>query len=235
MIFKHTSSEPGLWRGWLKNGQSVEISTSKHGWDFGGGVHVHSNDEDRGDRMLFLKFWRLTVVLPLGVIDHPWPAMDGPQWSAYASKEFGLTFHWGLRRKSFDWPWDWHTLAYEMQLPKHEKQIGPDDEGAWVDVFNREAEPYKEHHPYTYTLKNGTVQERVATVSKRRHVLTWRAFKSLGWPFWIKESIDVEFDGEVGERTGSWKGGTIGCGYDLRPGETMLDALRRMEGERIFR
>ena len=190
MIFKHTSREPGLWRGWLKNGQSVEISTNKHGWDFGGGVHVHSNDADMGDRMLFLKLWRLTVVLPLGIIAHPWPPMDGPQWSAYASKEFGLTFHWGLRRKSFDWPWFLHTLAYEKQMP----------DGSWRDVFDSEAKPYSETHSYTYTLRNGTVQERTATISNRRHVLCRRAFRALGWPRFVKESIDVEFNGEVGER-----------------------------------
>lgn len=213
-----------MWRGWLKNGQSVELTWSKRGWDFGGGVHVHSNDEDKGDRMLFLKFWRGTAVIPLGIIEHPWPAMDGPQWSVYASGEFGLTFHWGQQRKSYDWPWDLHTLAYEKQMP----------DGSWADVFNWDAEHYRETHPYTYTLRNGTVQNRTATVSKRRHVLCRRAFKAIGWPKWFRESIDVEFDDEVGERSGSWKGGTIGCSYDLRPGETMLSALRRMEQERKF-
>ncbi len=225
MIFTHTSKERDLWRGWLKNGQSVEISWSRYGWDFGGGIHVHSNDADMGDRMLFLKFWRLTIVLPLGIIPHPWPAMDGPQWSVYASKEFGFTLHWGLRCKSFDWPWAWHTLAYEMQMP----------DGSWRDVFYRGSDPYTEDHPYTYVLRSGEVQNRTATVSKRRHVLTYRAFTRLGWPRWIKESIDVEFSDEVGERSGSWKGGTIGCGYDLRPGETMEQCLRRMERERTFR
>ena len=224
MIFTHTSRERGLWRGWLRNGQSVEISTSRYGWDFGAGVHVHSNDADMGDRMLFLKLWRLTIILPLGVIPHPWPAMYGPQWSVYASAEFGLTFHWGLRRKSFDWPWTLHTLAYEHQLP----------DGSWRDVFDRSARPYTESHPYTYVLKNGTVQSRTATVGKRRHILCRRAFKAIGWPRWVRESVDVEFDGEVGERAGSWKGGTIGCGYDLRAGETLLECLRRMEHDRKF-
>lgn len=227
MIFQHTHSEKGMWRGWLKNGQSVEICWGKRGWGFGGGVHIHSSDDDRGDRMLFLKLWRLTVILPLGVVDHPWPAMDGPQWSAYASSEFGLTFHWGMRRKSFDWPWAWHTLAYEMMLP----------DGSWDKIQYRDeggAGPYTEKHPYTYTLRSGDVQSRTATVTKRRHIITWRAFKAFGWPRWIKESISIEFDGEVGERSGSWKGGCIGCDYDLRPGETMEQALRRMESERKF-
>lgn len=223
-IFKYTAKEPGLWRGWLRNDQSVEISTKKSGWDFGGGVHVHSNDADMGDRMLFLKLWRLTVILPLGIIPHPWSAMEGPQWSAYASSEYGLTFHWGLRRKSFDWPWTLHTLAYEQQMP----------DGSWRDVIDHSAKPYSEEHPYTYTLRNGTVQERMATISKRRHVLCRRAFKALRWPRWTRESIDVRFSDEVGERSGSWKGGCIGCAYDLCPGETMLDSLRRMERERKF-
>jgi len=224
-IFKYTAKEPGLWRGWLRNDQSVEISTKKSGWDFGGGVHVHSNDADMGDRMLFLKLWRLTIVLPLGITEHPWPSMDGPQWSAYASSEFGLTFHWGLRRKSFDWPWCLHTLAYEHQLA----------DGSWRDVFDHSTKPYSEVYSYTYTLRNGTVQNRTATVSKRRHILCRRAFKMIGWPKWTKESIDVRFNDEVGERSGSWKGGTIGCGYDLHHGETMVECLRRMERERDFR
>ena len=224
MIFKHTFKEKDLWRGWLKNGQSVELSRSRYGWDFGAGIHIHGNDADLGDRMLFLKFWRFTAVIPLGIVQHPWPPMDGPQWSIYASGEFGLTFHWGMWRKSFDWPWDLHTLAYEKQLAN----------GSWVSVFDRDAKPYTEEYPYTYHLKSGKVQHRTAKVSKRRHVLCRRAFKSLRWPRWNRESIEVEFSGEVGERSGSWKGGTIGCGYDLRPGESMLDALRRMEAERVF-
>lgn len=56
----------------------------------------------------------------------------------------------------------------------------------------------------------------------------------LPFPRMIRNSIDVYFDGEVGKETGSWKGGTIGCDYDLKKGETMLECLRRMEVEREF-
>lgn len=225
MIFEHTAKERGLWRGWLKNGQSVELSWRKRGWDFGAGVHIHSNDADLGDRMLCVKFWRFTAFLPLGIVPHPWPAMDGPQWSVYASGEFGLAFRWGLRGKSFDWPWFWHTLRYEQQMA----------DGSWREVgwANRDG-VFKEHYGYTYVLRSGKVQERIATVSRRRHVLTFAGLKRIGWPRWTKHSIDIEFNGEVGERSGSWKGGCIGCSYDLRPNEGMKQALARMEAERVF-
>jgi hypothetical protein len=227
MIFKHTAKEKGMWRGWLKDGQSVEINWDRRAWSFGGRVTIHSDDDDRGRRLLNLSFWRLSIWLPLGITDHPWGVMDGPQWGIEASKEFGFQLFWGQRRKSYDWPWDWHTLAYEQQ-------IIAGDEGSWVSVFDWDGQPNSETHPYTYTLRNGTVQERTATISKRRHVMTYRAFKRIGWPKWIKESIDVQFSDEVGERSGSWKGGCIGCSYDLRPGETMEQALRRMERESKF-
>ena len=46
--------------------------------------------------------------------------------------------------------------------------------------------------------------------------------------------MSVNFSDEVGERSGSWKGGTLGCGYDLLKNETMEQCLRRMEKERKF-
>ena len=49
-----------------------------------------------------------------------------------------------------------------------------------------------------------------------------------------EHSIGVSFDGEVGEETGSWKGGCVGCGYEMLPGEVPLDTLRRMERDRKF-
>lgn len=151
-LFEHTSKEPGMWRGWLSNGQSVELSLGKRGWEFGAGVHIHSNDSDLGDRILFLKFWRGTAVIPLGIIEHPWPPMDGPQWSIYASREFGLTLHWGLRRWSADWPWDRHVLAYEEQMP----------DGSWRNItYGEDNPPYRERHPYTYVLRSGVVQNRI--------------------------------------------------------------------------
>lgn len=87
-----------------------------------------------------------------------------------------------------------------------------------------------ETHPYTYVLRSGEVQHRNATIQKesRLWLRPWLPFRR------YVESIDVQFSDEVGERSGSWKGGTIGCGYEMRRGETPLQTLRRMQAERKF-
>jgi hypothetical protein len=82
-----------------------------------------------------------------------------------------------------------------------------------------------EQHRFRYVLRSGEVQERVATIKAERRLWTRR------WFPWKRESryIDVEFNKEVGERTGSWKGGVLGMGFPMTEGETPLMTLRRME------
>lgn len=88
----------------------------------------------------------------------------------------------------------------------------------------------EEVHDYAYTLRNGEVQKRKATITSERRTWTrfWLPFKR------VNTSIEVTFSDEVGERSGSWKGGVIGCGYEMKRGETPLQTLRRMEVERRF-
>lgn len=91
-------------------------------------------------------------------------------------------------------------------------------------------------YPYRYVLKNGTVQNRTATIYVER--MAWRP-RCLRWTSLFERErtyINITFDNEVGERTGSWKGGTTGCSWDLKPSEYFdpEQALRRMEKERIF-
>lgn len=102
------------------------------------------------------------------------------------------------------------------------------DSEKWKDKF------WNETHPYTYVLESGEVQNRLANIKVKE--MEWRR----RWLMWttlfnrVIRSIDVEFNGEVGERTGSWKGGTIGCGYEIRPNESPYQCLKRMEQERKF-
>lgn len=54
-------------------------------------------------------------------------------------------------------------------------------------------------------------------------------FKWLSWfraPR-VSRSLDMHFDAEVGPEKGSWKGGLIGTGIDMKPGELHEAAFRR--------
>lgn len=87
--------------------------------------------------------------------------------------------------------------------------------------------------PYRYVLKSGEVQERTATIHIVR--MEWRArWYPIIWRRKVRTCIDVQFSDEVGEGAGSWKGGCIGCGYDMLPGESAADCLFRMERELKF-
>lgn len=93
---------------------------------------------------------------------------------------------------------------------------------------------HKEEHPYTYVLRSGKVQNRIATVGVSEMEWRWHWFKWFSPIKKISKSINIDFNDEVGEETGSWKGGCMGCSYALLPNETPEQCLRRMEKERKF-
>lgn len=72
-------------------------------------------------------------------------------------------------------------------------------------------------------------------VERRTWWWKWFRWFRLPFPWKTRQSIDVHFSDEVGDAAGSWKGGVIGTGWDMLPGETMEQTLRRMEAERRFR
>lgn len=158
-------------------------------------------------------------------------------WGAsYYSDESSLHLNWGMKYKILHMPWSYDHCRQDVLLK----------DGSWAPYepygnrgFERTPEPpdmYRESFPYRYTLKSGKVQERTATITGERRTWCWRAwpFRKLRWPSKTRTCIDVAFSDEVGERTGSWKGGTVGCGWELLPSETPLQSLLRMERERIF-
>lgn len=92
-----------------------------------------------------------------------------------------------------------------------------------------------EQHPYRYVLRSGEVQDRIATVNGEEREWRWRGTQRLPWPRKIRRTINVAFNDEVGERTGSWKGGVLGTAFEWHRGESMRDALDRMQREEKFR
>lgn len=148
----------------------------------------------------------------------------------FAFVERGLHLNWGAHTKIVDLPWDWSHVRWDVRLP----------DGTWVPKTTDEYQPpYSDgrevrEFTYSYVRKNGVVQVRTATVYAERGFWVWRWLRWLGWPMRKWEGIDIRFNDEVGERSGSWKGGTTGCSYESRLGEGMEDPLRRMERERKF-
>lgn len=55
----------------------------------------------------------------------------------------------------------------------------------------------------------------------------WCSWLSLFYRPMVRRSLDIAFSRETGPRKGSWKGGTIGTGIEMLPGELHEAAFRR--------
>lgn len=178
--------------------------------------------EENWSLCLFGKF----INLPMRPRDlHPMEIMES--WG-FTWHERSIHLNWGHRTKVVRMPWDWEHIKCEVLR----------QDGSWVPMQpsweGKDDGRHLETFPYRYKLRSGELQLRLATIYVERREWRWRWFTWLPWPARKQTCIDVEFNDEVGERTGSWKGGTIGCGYEMRPGESPCDTLRRMERERKF-
>jgi hypothetical protein len=82
-----------------------------------------------------------------------------------------------------------------------------------------------------FTFKDYDGEELTATT--RIEEREWKF--GTGWFKWlslfrankVRRSLDLRFSGETGKRKGSWKGGTIGTGIDMLPGELHEAAFHR--------
>lgn len=144
---------------------------------------------------------------------------------------------WINKMHVWNLPWDYEWVRTSMFLKNgmwlHETA---DNRRSWK--FSKETEEmlWKETHPYRYALNSGEEQNLEATIGVEEREWRWRSrlFKAIGWPKKISKTISVDFSVEVGEGRGSWKGGTVGCGYEMLPNETPAECLKRMERERRF-
>lgn len=147
-------------------------------------------------------------------------------------------FEGGRKWKTIEMPWnmewvrtsilmkdgyDWFHETKKNRIIRKGSEIGSYN---WI-----ENNKWKETHPFTDKY-DGTVLNATISVEERE----WRPL----WFMWTslfakkRKTIAIEFDAEVGSKKGSWKGGTIGCSYELLPNETPLECLKRMEAERDF-
>lgn len=184
---------------------------------------------------LDLIFFSLTFVLPFR---NKWTyECDAPKW--------GISIHnntvWihrggkGNMKGGSKW-WTWYipfltkewvrtSILLKGGIWEHETK------GNRKDFYKEEWKEKQESWTYNYTDSyDGEVIPTTIYVDEREWRPKWLKWTSL---FAKKSrSIDIHFSKEVGKRKGSWKGGTLGCGYELLPNELPIDCLKRMEKER---
>lgn len=218
---------------------------------------VHYGEED--DRpSLMIGTGLFTWFMPLPLWTHRFfgtPEMGSMERKAYgfSSSEDGLHLNWGSGSGLMWWPWGLAHIRTEylgVDMRWHDDRAHP--ENTWArehpNPLHRYSGPigpdkWSETHPYRYLLRSGEVQQVEATITRRRAFHGHRWFGPVRFRRWLRslmpkrvfDSIDVQFSGEVGERAGSWKGGCIGCSYDIRPEESPRSALMRMQSERRFK
>lgn len=218
----------------------MEFCTGLHKWNFR--ISPASYFDNRA-QISFSSIWgQFYINIPF--IRSKYDECDPPQYGFYFYGEgqwIPDTFVWCWKRKThhFYLPWalEWYRTSklkknneWEHDTKKLTKAGRCKDfwKDEWKGLF------WEETYTYTYITKNGKIQDVMATVTVEER--EWRRRWLMFIPLFnhVRSSISVEFSAEVGERAGSWKGGTVGCGYDLRKGETPLLCLRRMEAERKF-
>lgn len=202
---------------------------------------------------LDLFFFSLTLILPFR---NKWTdECDSPKW--------GIAFHnetfWiyrggkgndggGNKWWTIDAPWklEWVRTSFLRKDNTWEHESKGQRKSFYDTKWNGIL--WSETYPYTYILNSNYYEaDRLGkafnTANRQYRQATLKVSEREWRPNWtrkipifrkISKSIDIEFDDEVGERTGSWKGGTIGCSYEMRKNETPEQCLRRMEIERRF-
>lgn len=190
----------------------------------------------------FISLWLIPITIILWF--YSWGSLyinlpfDTGRGDTAESKTYGLMFYhvdsgfpteiWVIGWKSFNFPWAYEFLKREVL---HKSGWKKEEKGD--DFWDKEKwknEIVLESHPYIYVLNSGKTQERIATTHQEKRY--WKRW--FGLVVKCHHYLEIEFNDEVGERAGSWKGGCIGCSYEFKKGETSIDCLNRMQKERKF-
>lgn len=165
----------------------------------------------------------------------------------YTERRYGITLgeggfvniHYGRytddssteQRKSYFLPWmQWRHVRFSLY----------DTTGAhfWTQKTQRGFRQYDERSAmeklcpgvaFGFRDYDGEYIEANTHIEERewRRGEKWCKWMSLFWPKMVRRSLSINFDKETGSRKGSWKGGTLGCGINMEPGELHRSAFMR--------
>lgn len=157
-------------------------------------------------------------------------------WSKNDPENSDHTFVWFI-------PWRNRRFIrksyYDVISQKHLKTFYESDRiKARKDGFSSWEEEHKYEDSYKHMVATFNDFDGEEIKAKCRiEEMEWRwgtgYFKWLSWftkPF-IRRTLRINFDKETGYEKGSWKGGTIGHGIDMMPGESAQSAFNRYAAE----
>ena len=222
-----------------------------HDWKFGIYYEECGYEEGNGELHISILGWHSVFKMPWKSKRFPDGDCDAPTWgiqihdgTLWIMKGGNGNMGGGSKWWTWDLPWfTWEHVRHDVQC-----NIGdfdnPDirmvsyDSLQWIEnkkciALKDNDLVYKYHYDYTDSY-DGTVVPCTFWVEEREWRRKW--FKKINWSKVRKVSryIEIDFDGEVGPGKEDWKGGCVGCGYDLLPGEDPMDCIKRMEKERKF-
>ena len=224
-----------------KDGQ-VEIGKWYVGWkswDFEITYRTRGYNYDNAELHISLFGWHSMIRLPWKHKRKDWYREE----KKYGVAVFHNTIYryWGWKLKGWDLPF----VSYPPAIRWERYKGNPDSFLlSSLEKENWEAHPSRTKYEggcqepttwsYNYTDPyDGTVvpcKYWVEEMEWRPKWLTWTNKFSK-----IRRYIEVEFSQEMGSMKGSWKGGTIGCSYNILPYEHPNETIQRMEKEYKFR
>ena len=211
----------------------ARFSWGEISWRYGWGFALEYSVYHDSASFRFQFIWP-TIYLKAPMLIRQRPGTE--DWHAsygFSTFEDAIHLNWRLRCKIIHMPWSWSHVRWSVfdgdgnkhpVIHEYGKGAGPYEDGRHV-----------EQYPFVYVLRSGEIQNRIATIWGEEMEWRWLWFKWMPWPRKINRSIHIDFSDEVGERSGSWKGGVTGCSFDWRNGESMRSCLQRMQHEREFR
>jgi hypothetical protein len=136
---------------------------------------------------------------------------------------------------NFPWQLDWRSTEI---LQHKAKEVAEMENPVWIEAKKDRHKSWSLGFPKALQARQDAEIKASEDYDYTYVHVVRMIWKARWWPLIprmkSRTSIDIRFDQEVGERTGSWKGGCTGCGWDMLQCETPLEALRRMERERKF-
>lgn len=210
-------------------------------WTLGFYITKSYNDDYQRDLLIInALFISIYLILPTKLLKDK---KDGSGYGFYLYQSFSflenIVFLFGEKQKYFEFFWIWKYSYLEiLDFKENVVYAEYNSHNLKSNTFETYLF-YKEKNSkifdFTYTLSKDTIDcDEIIQKRKAKVCIQKRYWKRKYLPFLKKSEkyIDITFDKEVGEKTGTYKGGIIQCSYEMQPHETPEITLKRMSLER---